>query len=131
VSIPRGVSVDVSGISFDPRTPVRVEEIATEHFKVFIDSPVEQFVYLKAPYFPNWHAYQNGSEIPLFRAAPNQMAIKAKGIVELQFKRSIVELVSYAVSLLSWLMVVGWFICKSIQVFVSPFKLLPGSRQGE
>lgn len=116
VSIPRGVSVDASGVSFDPSTPVRVEEIAVEHFRVFIDAPVEQFVYLKVPYFPNWHAYQDGREIPLFRAAPNQMVIKTKGIVELQFKRSIVELVSYAVSLLGWLVVVGWFIWKSIEL---------------
>ncbi len=114
VSNPRGVSVDASQVSFDPGTPVRVEEISAEHFRVLIDSPVEQFVYLKVPYFPNWHAYQNGSEIPLFRAAPNQMVIKAKGIIELRFKRSIVELVSYALSLLGWLVVVGWFIWKSI-----------------
>jgi len=136
VSIPRGVSVDASGVSFDPGTSVRVEEIAAEHFRVFIDAPVEQFAYLKVPYFPNWRAYQNGNEIPLFRAAPNQMVIKAKGIVELRFKRSIVELVSYAVSLLAWLVVVGWFILKWIRVFrlsivSGPVKLLPGSRQGE
>lgn len=117
VSSPYGDSVDTSEVSFDSKTSVRVEEIAPEHVKVFIDSPVEQFVYLKAPYFPNWRAYQNGNEIRVLRAAPNQMLIKAKGIIELRFKRSIVELVSYVVSLLAWLIIVGWFIHNWIKVF--------------
>ncbi|MCI0605104.1 hypothetical protein L0156_19125 [bacterium] len=112
VSVPRGVSVDDSR-PFDSRTSVQVDEIANDHFRVLIETPVEQFVYLKVPYFPNWRAYQNGNEIPLFRAAPNQMVIKGKGIVELHFQRSIAEYASYAVSILAWL-AVGWFIWKPI-----------------
>lgn len=114
VSHADGISIDTSGITAGTKVPVRVEEIGPEHLRVFLDAPVEQLVYLKVPYFPNWHAYQNGSEITLLRAAPNQMVLKVKGIVDLRFKRGIVELGSYAVSLLTWLMLAGWFIWKSI-----------------
>jgi hypothetical protein len=120
VSNPGRFSVDASAVSFEPNAPVRVEELSFERFRISVDSATDQFVYLKIPYFPNWHAYQDGREIALMRAAPNQMVIKAKGIVDLQFKRSFVELGSYVVSLLSWLLVLASLLVRLYSAKTAP-----------
>jgi len=69
------------------------------HYKFFINSETEQFVYLKIPYFPNWKAYKNGEEIQIWRASPSMMVIKASGEVELIFTRHAIEYFSYIISI--------------------------------
>lgn len=51
-----------------------------------INSSVEVPVLIKISFFPKWHAWADGKEIPVLRASPNLMLIKAKGNVILRYE---------------------------------------------
>ncbi len=82
------------------------------YYKFKISSQYPQFVYLKIPYFPNWHAYQNGKEIKIYRASPSYMIIKAQGEIELKFEKSNLEKISLIISIASFFFILllgKWF----------------------
>jgi len=69
-------------------------------FSIDVDSAAEIPVLVKVSYFPNWHAYSNEKEIPVYTASPNLMAVYAKGRVDFVFERSNLEIIAILMSLL-------------------------------
>jgi hypothetical protein len=97
--------------SFEPEAKVYLTKMKPpDYYQFEVLAEKEQFVFLKIPYFPNWKAYQNGKEIEIFRASPNSMVIKAKGKIELKFKKNWLEIVSYYISLASLILVIFFLI---------------------
>ena len=70
-----------------------------------IDSKEKVPVLVKFSYFPYWKAYENGKEIPIYRAAPNLMLISATGKVTLEYKEPVWTKTLYFVSAATLLVV--------------------------
>ncbi|MDP2721053.1 MAG: hypothetical protein Q8O75_03885 [bacterium] len=75
-------------------------------FKLKINSNKAVPILAKISYFPYWHAYQGGKEIPIYRAAPNLMLFEAKGKVELVYKEPVWVNWLYIVSGITWLIAI-------------------------
>jgi hypothetical protein len=95
---------------------VESDQKGTSHkLNVKSDGPVP--VLAKISYFPYWKAFQNGKEIPIYRAAPNLMLFKAKGEVELAYKEPV------------W---INWLYIVSVATFFTTIFLIyrqkPGSK---
>ncbi|MEM2768671.1 MAG: hypothetical protein QXL50_01975 [Candidatus Pacearchaeota archaeon] len=88
---------------------VKILEKKNNYIKIFVDSPKEVFVLIKISYFPNWHAFSNNKEIKIYRASPNFMVIYGKGVIELKFIRSWIEIVSLIISLLALILLLSSF----------------------
>lgn len=78
---------------------VSVEWLSTERLRVVVDATDPRWVFLKVPYFQNWHAYTSDGELQLFRAAPGFMAFCGNGEVELRFERGLAERVGATTTL--------------------------------
>ena len=76
---------------FDPKTNVEVVSHNKDwtNIKIDIDSDTPQPTLVKFSYFPWWKATANGENVPIYRAAPNQMLVIAKGEVDLEFQKPI------------------------------------------
>ena len=74
---------------FDPRTKVEIVSHNEDwtNIKLNIVSDTPQPVLVKFSYFPWWKATMNGENVPIYRAAPNQMLVIAKGEVDLEFRK--------------------------------------------
>jgi len=72
-----------------------------------IDSKEKVPVLVKLSYFPYWKAYENGKEIPIYRAAPNLMLISATGKVNLEYKEPVWTKLLYLVSAVTLLAVIS------------------------
>lgn len=77
--------------SIDPSAKVEIVSHNKDwtNIKLNITSDTPQPVLVKFSYFPWWSAYQDGRDIQIYRAAPNQMLIVANGEVDLEFKEPI------------------------------------------
>ena len=86
--------------NLDPTTKVEIVSHNEDWTKVKlnIDSESSQPVLIKFSYFPWWSAQQDGQEVQIYRAAPNQMLIFASGEVDLQFKEPVWLKVLYLIS---------------------------------
>ena len=71
-----------------------------DRFSFHIGSEKEVPVLVKVGFFPDWHAYSSGKEIPVYRASPDLMLVYAKGEVDFVFEKSPAEKISLAVSTL-------------------------------
>jgi hypothetical protein len=71
-----------------------------------IDSKEKVPVLIKISYFPYWKAYENGKEIPIYRAAPNLMLISAIGKVSLEYKEPVWTKLLYLVSAVTLLAII-------------------------
>lgn len=52
-----------------------------QSFSFYVDSNEPIAVYIKQSYYPTWRAINNGKEIPIYLASPNNMIVEAKGKV--------------------------------------------------
>lgn len=79
-------------------------------FSILIDSEKDIPVVVKESYFPNWHAYQNGKEIPIYQSTPNWMVVYGRGLIEFQFEKSPFEWMALFISglTLAGLLAGGW-----------------------
>jgi hypothetical protein len=88
-------------------TSARIQSIAIsprqDRWRFIIDAPRPIPVIVKASYFPNWRAYQDGRPIPVYRAAPYLMGVVARGKVELRFEPTWLDRITAALSAFGWL----------------------------
>lgn len=101
-----------------------------------IQSQRPRWVLLKMQYFPDWVAQQAGHSIPILRAAPEFMMIKAKGKVHLEFTRSTLVRACSWISAASWTLVTLLGVGFAFRVFVRRARASLGSnvvrsRRGE
>ena len=79
--------------TYDVNPETKVEIVSHNEdwtkIKLNIDSQAPQPVLVKFSYFPWWSATQDGQEVQIYRAAPNQMLIIANGEVDLEFKEPV------------------------------------------
>jgi hypothetical protein len=75
----------------------------SNQFKILIHSKSSRWIFLKFPYFPNWHAFADGGEVPIFRASANMMSLFGKGLIEFRFQRSLFEIYAQMISALFFL----------------------------
>ncbi|MCX6804327.1 MAG: hypothetical protein NTY48_07235, partial [Candidatus Diapherotrites archaeon] len=57
-----------------------------EYMKIKIDSNTPVPVLVKVSEFPNWKAYSEGKEIPIYKTSGYLMLVNAKGIVEFKYE---------------------------------------------
>lgn len=74
---------------------------------VRITSDVPRWVVLKIAYFPSWHAEADGQAVPIYRAAPDVMAFRARGTVHVRFAPGRTERVALVLSAAVWLGLAG------------------------
>ncbi|HEX7456764.1 MAG TPA: hypothetical protein VF303_04900 [Candidatus Nanoarchaeia archaeon] len=77
------------------------------YFKLKVSSEFTAPVLAKISYFPYWKAFENGKEIPVYRAAPNLMVFRARGEVELVYKEPTINRIALFISLIGWVVVLG------------------------
>lgn len=70
---------------------VTLSKKSNEELLVTIDSDQPVLVQVKYVYFPNWHAYNDGKEIPIYVSTPRFMTVYAKGEVTFKFEPSGIE----------------------------------------
>jgi hypothetical protein len=81
---------------------VELRQLARDRYEVDIESDAPRWVYVKLPYFPTWHAWQDGSEVPLYEASVHLIAVYGRGRIELISRPGLVERVCAATSLTGW-----------------------------
>jgi hypothetical protein len=77
-----------------------------DNFQLEILSNKKRWVYVKVPYFPNWHASIHHQEIPILKAGPNLMAVYGQGDVEFSFRRSALEIWSAMITVTFLIMMI-------------------------
>jgi hypothetical protein len=82
---------------------VDLEALQPDHYQVDIESSEPRWVLLKIPYFPTWHAFQNGVETPVYEASVHMMALFANGRVDLVSRPGRIEKVCGMLSLAGWI----------------------------
>jgi len=70
-------------------------------FTVKINSSSRVPALVKFGFSPNWHAFQGGKEVPIFKVSPALMLIKAQGEVNFRFSEPYYKLVLLLVSFVS------------------------------
>lgn len=98
-------------IEFEKNTNANIKnaQFQNGNIKFYIDSEKPVAAYIKESYFPRWKAYENGNEIHIYRASPNNMLIIGKGNIELKYEPTLIDNISLLISTI--------FIC-SIIIFV-------------
>jgi hypothetical protein len=115
------ISDNVSRVYVDSEVPdykgkgnesVEILEVSErqDYLRFRVDSDKRVPVLVKISYFPNWKAYEDGKEIKVYRASPHLMLVYGKGLIEMRFERSFLEVVSSLISGLCGLGVLGLFI---------------------
>ena len=94
----------------DKSGELNVKFINSEKIELNSSSNTNRWILLKETYFPNWKAFENGIEIPVYRASPHLMAVFAKGKIEFRFLRSNLEWISIFITLLAAMMLIGIFL---------------------
>jgi len=76
-----------------------------ERIKFFVESKNKVPIYIKISYFPKWKAYQNGVEIPIYKASPNFMVVYGMGEIELRYEETEIEKIAVLLSIIGlvWL----------------------------
>ena len=106
--IPDQVGNDIDLEKFDLKTEVTIVEQNKDwtKIKLNIDSESPQPVLIKFSYFPWWFAQQDGREVQIYRAAPNQMLFFANGEVDLEFQEPFWLNLLYLISAATFLAVI-------------------------
>jgi hypothetical protein len=86
----------------EPRDRVRIQKQGPDEYVLDIDSDRPRWVYVKIPYFPTWHAYQDGHELPLYEASVHLMAVYGRGEVRLRSSPGKLEVLAEALSASMW-----------------------------
>jgi hypothetical protein len=86
----------------EPGDRVELRAMREDDYELEVESGKPRWVYLKLPYFPTWHAYQGGEEVPLYEASVHLMAVYGRGTIELRPTAGKVEGLSAAASLAAW-----------------------------
>lgn len=77
-----------------------------------VNSPSPTPVLVRISYSPNWRAYQGGEPLTIYRACPNYMMVLANDEVVLQFKKRGYEVISLALSALSWAGLLAYWVAR-------------------
>lgn len=70
---------------------------------------------VKETYYPYWHAYQNGNEIPIYQSDLDFMLIKSEGDVELRIERGIYQYAPSAVSFVVFAALLFFLVVKTFR----------------
>ncbi len=76
-------------------------EDSPEYKKLYLSSNENLPIYIKTPYFPNWHAYVNGKEVQIYRVPVNMMLVYGTGSIELIYQFEPIDLFGIFVSSIS------------------------------
>ncbi len=85
--------------SFSDEVDVLTQSERQDYVKLYVSSEQPVPVLVKISYFPNWKAYQDGKEIPIYRTSPDLMLIYATGNVELRYEQLPVDVVGEGLTL--------------------------------
>ena len=99
------------------KVEIEVLEARNDYYKFYINSQTEVPVLIKISYFPNWHAFTDGKPTKIYQASPNLMFVQAKGVLELKFTRSKIEILGYVFSLLTIVLCIFLLNYKKIRNF--------------
>ncbi|HLC53708.1 MAG TPA: hypothetical protein VJK03_04135 [Candidatus Nanoarchaeia archaeon] len=69
-------------------------------------------ILIKMSYFPNWHAYQNGTPLKIYRASPYFMLVYGKGEIELRYEKTWSDLLGMWLSI-AGLIILAILCCKT------------------
>jgi len=72
-----------------------------DYLKFKVDSPQPIPLLVKISEFPNWKAYQDGVEIPVYRASPYLMLVYGTGVIEMRFENTTLETITVIITVLS------------------------------
>jgi hypothetical protein len=98
----------VTGFNINKNAEIKNLERTNNKISFFIDSDVDVPVFIKESYFPNWKAYSNGEEIPIYLTAPYFMLINSKGEIELVFEPALHEQLSFIVSFITFILLISY-----------------------
>jgi hypothetical protein len=91
-----------------------------QSLKITTNNDKELPILLKVSYFPNWKAKDSeGNEVEIYRISPNLMALPVKNEITLSYERSLLEKITLAISIASWL---GLITFSGYQFIRSKFK---------
>jgi len=72
-----------------------------DQLSFFVDSEKPLPLLVKISYFPKWHAYQDGKEIPIIQASPSLIFLYGKGKIDLKYEDLKIEKIGRLISLVS------------------------------
>jgi len=91
-----------------------------QSLKITTNNDKELPILLKVSYFPNWKAKDSeGNEVEIYRISPSLMAFPVKNEITLSYERSLLEKITLAISIASWL---GLITFSGYQFIRSKFK---------
>ena len=94
--------------SFTPPGPgerAELHAVAADRYRLDLFVPSPRWAVVKLPYFPGWHALQDGRELPLYEASTHLLAVRGAGRIELLFRPGRLEVVCGYVSAVGWCLV--------------------------
>lgn len=73
--------------TINPEAAISNIQILREKISFTINSKNPALVLIKVSYFPNWKAYNNGKQIPVYQISPYLIMVNSQGPVELKYKK--------------------------------------------
>ncbi|MBN2015573.1 hypothetical protein JW766_01960 [Candidatus Dojkabacteria bacterium] len=80
-------------------------EFSDDYQKVYISTGVNEEIpfLVKMSYFPKWKAYdKDGNRVEIYRTSPNLMIVPVNDKVTLKYETTIIEWVTFVISVISW-----------------------------
>lgn len=92
-----------------PQDSVTVAKMSKnqDYLKLRVEAKEDVPILIKMSYFPRWHAYVNGKEVPLYVTSPYLMLVYGSGTIELKYKSSFYDYLGWTLSLTGLLAAVG------------------------